>query len=127
MTWACAPPDAALPGYVCLIARRHVREPYELPEGERRQFWDDLDRVAKALASRLEPRPSKINYEIHGNTVPHLHAHLFPRTAGDRFEGLPIDGRLTEPRTTAELASIRTALASVFGDSEPSATAPEKP
>jgi diadenosine tetraphosphate (Ap4A) HIT family hydrolase len=39
----------------------------------------------------------KLNWEIHGNTIPHLHAHLFPRYVGDRFEGRPIDAREVEP------------------------------
>ena len=36
----------------------------------------------------------KLNYEIHGNTIPHLHLHLFPRYAGDAFENQPINPRL---------------------------------
>jgi len=36
----------------------------------------------------------KLNYEIHGNTIPHLHMHLFPRYVGDAFEGQPINPRL---------------------------------
>ena len=35
----------------------------------------------------------KLNHEIHGNTVPHLHVHIFPRYVGDAFEGRPIDPR----------------------------------
>ena len=34
------------------------------------------------------------NVEIHGNTIPHLHTHIFPRYPGDPFEGKPIDPRL---------------------------------
>jgi diadenosine tetraphosphate (Ap4A) HIT family hydrolase len=33
-----------------------------------------------------------MNYEIHGNSIRHLHMHLFPRHDGDPFEGQPIDG-----------------------------------
>ena len=33
-----------------------------------------------------------MNYEIHGNTIPHLHLHLYPRTAEGPFVGQPIDG-----------------------------------
>ena len=114
--WVTAGREAAVPGYVCVVARRHVREPFELPEIERHAFWDAVDRVAEALASRLEPRPTKINYEIHGNTIPHLHAHIFPRTPGDRFEGRPIDGRQTLPRSDAELQAVRRALASLANE-----------
>ncbi len=34
-----------------------------------------------------------MNYEIHGNTAPHLHVHVFSRHIGDQFEGGPIDPR----------------------------------
>jgi diadenosine tetraphosphate (Ap4A) HIT family hydrolase len=74
--WVTLPPRTPLPGYVCLVAKRHVREPFELPDSERRAFWDAVDRVASALNATL--RPEKLNYEIHGNTIPHLHLHLFP-------------------------------------------------
>jgi diadenosine tetraphosphate (Ap4A) HIT family hydrolase len=39
-------------------------------------------------------RAVKLNYEIHGNSLPHLHMHFFPRYRGDCFEGQPINPRL---------------------------------
>lgn len=39
-------------------------------------------------------RPMKMNYEIHGNTIPHLHLHLYPRFADDPYVGGPIEARL---------------------------------
>jgi diadenosine tetraphosphate (Ap4A) HIT family hydrolase len=109
--WVTIPETAALPGYVCLVAKRHVREPFELPQQEREAFWRDIDRVAEALHSGL--RPEKMNYEIHGNTIPHLHMHLFPRWEGDRFAGKPIDGRAGEPRTKEDRDAVLDALASL--------------
>jgi diadenosine tetraphosphate (Ap4A) HIT family hydrolase len=106
--WVTAGRDAPLPGYVCLVSKTRLREPYQLPEPERRAFWRDVDDVAAALDSGL--RPSKLNYEIHGNTIPHLHLHLFPRYRGDRFEGRPIDARETEPRSERDMASLREAV-----------------
>lgn len=41
--------------------------------------------VARGVADVLSP--TKMNYEIHGNTIPHLHMHLSPRTAGDVYVG----------------------------------------
>ncbi len=76
---------------------------------ERIAFWEDVNHVAAALNRELSP--VKLNYEIHGNTLPHLHLHVFPRQRGDRFEGRPIDGSETSPRTDAELTAIRRALA----------------
>ncbi|MGH8732345.1 MAG: HIT family protein, partial [Burkholderiales bacterium] len=52
----------------------------------------DVRRVAAAL--RNVTNCVKLNYEIHGNTIPHLHVHLYPRYRGDPFEGGPIDTRL---------------------------------
>ena len=39
----------------------------------------------------------RINYELHGNTVPHLHLNLFPRYVDDPFAGKPIDYGRIEP------------------------------
>jgi diadenosine tetraphosphate (Ap4A) HIT family hydrolase len=110
-TWVTAPPRTPLAGYVVIVSKTHVREPFELDEVERLGFWTDVDTVAAAIAAGL--RPDKLNYEIHGNTIPHLHLHLFPRQAGDRFAGRPIDWRETEPRTEADVAAIRAALAGI--------------
>jgi diadenosine tetraphosphate (Ap4A) HIT family hydrolase len=66
-----------LGGYVCVVARRYVVEPFELSHGEQHQFWCDAMVVARSVASVTSP--IKMNYEIHGNTLPHLHLHLYPR------------------------------------------------
>ena len=39
----------------------------------------------------------KINYEIHGNSVPHLHLHLFPRYLDDHFAGTSIEYSRIDP------------------------------
>jgi len=109
--WITAPEATPLPGSLCLVAKRHVREPFELPEDERGQFWADIDMVAKAVSEQLQP--SKINYEIHGNTLDHLHLHLYPRSPGDRFEGMPIDGASRHSRSTEDLARLRELVASL--------------
>ena len=36
----------------------------------------------------------KLNYEIYGKTISHLHVHLYPRHRGDPFEGRPINPAL---------------------------------
>ena len=61
--------------------------------------------MPRALDSLVEPR--RMNYEIHGNSLPHLHLHLYPRFAGDPFEGRPI--AMDDPgytRTAEELRRI---------------------
>src|SRR6266540_3410005 len=87
--WVSAPSRAALPGYVAVVAKRHVVEPFELPAPSGFAFWRDVLLVAKALADLFSP--VKMNYEIHGNTIPHLHVHLYPRFPADPF-GRPTKG-----------------------------------
>lgn len=109
-TWATAGPEAPMRWYVCLIAKRHVVEPYQLPPDERAAFWDDAMHAAQRLADAFEPM--KMNYEIHGNTIPHLHLHLLPRTLDDPFSGGPIRAGVSVRRSDADLERIRAALGS---------------
>ena len=83
--------DAPMRGYAWLPARRHVIELHELTEPEGAAYMRDVRRVSRAIAAATGA--VKLNYEIHGNTVPHLHLHIFPRYVGDPFEGRPIDPR----------------------------------
>lgn len=46
-----------------------------------------------ALALKTVTHVVKINYEIHGNTIPHLHVYLYPKFTDDPFPGQPIDYR----------------------------------
>src|SRR5439155_4176064 len=48
--WVTGPPRAPLPGYVCVVAKRHAVEPFDLPDGERVAFWEACMSVARALA-----------------------------------------------------------------------------
>jgi diadenosine tetraphosphate (Ap4A) HIT family hydrolase len=78
-------------GYVCLVFGRHAVELHDLTEAEGAGFMRDVRRVSAAVAAIVQP--VKMNYEIHGNTAPHLHVHFFPRYVGDQFEGGPINPR----------------------------------
>jgi len=87
-------------GYVCLISRIHAVELHDLPETDALGFMQDAQRVSRALAATTGA--VKLNYEIHGNTLPHLHMHLFPRYRGDMFEGGPIDPKTVRQPVYAE-------------------------
>lgn len=107
--WVTAAEMAPLPGYVCVVAKWHAEEPYELPREQHLRFWEEALHVAEAVAAAI--RPKKMNYEIHGNTIPHLHMHLFPRFDGDPFEGRPIDpAQRNFTRTTAERQALARAI-----------------
>lgn len=110
-SWVLIPDEAVLPGYVLVVSKRHVIEPYELPPDESAQFWADAMRAAAAVASVMQP--VKMNYEIHGNTIPHLHIHIFPRFRGDPFERSPIDPHAVAPkhRSASEIEMLRRAIA----------------
>ena len=76
-------------GYCVLTCHRHVIEPYELSREERAAYFDDL-----ALASDVLQRifnADKMNYNILGNVIPHLHTHILPRYFTDSAPNRPID------------------------------------
>ena len=70
-------------------------------------FMRDAQKVSRAL-SRVTGAV-KMNYEIHGNSIPHLHLHFYPRHRGDRFEGRPIDpgARAENPYSPGEFEATR--------------------
>ena len=107
--WVTAGRDAPLPAYSCVVAKEHVVEPFDLPPVALEGFWREAMLVARLLAEFAQP--TKMNYEIHGNTIPHLHLHLFPRYAGDPYVGGPIDpAKATFTRSDEELARLQEAL-----------------
>lgn len=117
--WVTAAEHAPLPAYVCVVSKTHVVEPFDLPQQHQAAFWLDVCAVARAVRDVVGS--SKINYEIHGNTVPHLHLHVFPRYPDDPFTGVPIDGTSQafrrSPAELRELAvAIQTALARLPDD-----------
>ena len=103
-----ARPEAVLPGYACVISKVHAVEPFELSAADQADFFLDAMLVASGLAALLQP--TKMNYEIHGNTVPHLHMHLFPRTAGDVYVGYPNHCRTRFVRSDVELGRMGDAV-----------------
>jgi diadenosine tetraphosphate (Ap4A) HIT family hydrolase len=96
--------DAALPGYVCVTSRHHVVEPFELSEIDQSEFFHDAMSVARAVAGIVEP--TKMNYEIHGNTIPHVHMHLYPRQADDPYVGYMITNRVWFRRDASEVRTL---------------------
>lgn len=75
-------------GYAALFLRRHAVELHDLAPEEAAAFMRDVRRVSRAIAGAV--RPDKMNYEVHGNTIAHLHMHFFPRWRDDPFQGGPI-------------------------------------
>jgi diadenosine tetraphosphate (Ap4A) HIT family hydrolase len=68
-------------GYCVLAANVHARELFDLPDDGRRAYFDEMCLLARAIQKAFSPH--KLNYELLGNQVPHLHWHVFPRYQGD--------------------------------------------
>ena len=75
-------------GYCVVVSRTHARELGDLPDDERRAYLDEMCLVARAISQAFSPH--KLNYELLGNQVPHLHWHLFPRSADDPARLAPV-------------------------------------
>jgi diadenosine tetraphosphate (Ap4A) HIT family hydrolase len=116
-SWVTMQEAAPVAGYVCLVARTHAVDLHDLPEAAAVAFMRDARKVSRAVASVTGA--VKMNYEIHGNSLPHM--HFFPRYRGDRFEGRPIDPRAVVQPVYAHGAfeRIRAGLLRALADSEP--------
>jgi hypothetical protein len=86
-TWVSSAERVTCRGYACVILKGHVVELYELKAAERNRFFSDVAAVAQEVADLF--RPVKLNYEIHGNTIPHLPPPSLPALFGRPFEGGP--------------------------------------
>jgi diadenosine tetraphosphate (Ap4A) HIT family hydrolase len=94
-------PDQAFEGYTFLTLKWHEEELYNLVDKDRKQFLEDMSLVANALSKAF--RPDKMNYELLGNSMPHLHWHLVPRYSSDPMWGRPIwAGNRRRKRLTEE-------------------------
>lgn len=110
--------DVGQPGYTIVIWRgRHVADPTELSADEARDYFADVLRVARAVEAHY--RPIKLNLEMLGNSLPHLHTHVVPRYADDGSPGQPplfmrrgaVDhGRLDEATVMRDAAELRRLL-----------------
>ena len=108
-------PDQFFPGWVFVVLRWHATELYELSTGERARMIEDVNRMAEALARVYQP--VKMNYELLGNQVAHIHWHLIPRLAGDPEPRWPVwrvehgAAPLPKEQAAARIESLRRALA----------------
>jgi diadenosine tetraphosphate (Ap4A) HIT family hydrolase len=108
-------PDQFFPGWVLVVLRWHATELYELSTVERARMIEDVNRMAQALARVYQP--VKMNYELLGNQVAHIHWHLIPRLAGDPQPRWPVwrveheAAPLPMGQVAARIESLRRALA----------------
>lgn len=92
-------------------------EPTDLTEEETSIYWRELRVVAAAIEDVMQP--VKMNYNLLGNSVPHLHTHIVPRYADDPKPGWPFPFPDPEPssmpgeRLDADVAALRASIAQV--------------
>ena len=72
----------------CIIAlRRHEEDFLALRADERDEMWQAASAVRDALTRSFGP--DHFNYQVLGNSVPHVHMHLTPRYTSPReFAGM---------------------------------------
>jgi diadenosine tetraphosphate (Ap4A) HIT family hydrolase len=82
-----------LPGYSLLLTDDlELDHPTDLPWPRRRDFFFDLSLIGEAVFAVTRERGAhRINYEVLGNSWPHLHGHVHPR-----YEWEPSD-KITGP------------------------------
>lgn len=80
--------DQFIPGYCVLISKLHTREVYHLNQEDQARYFTDLMDAARAIDHVFHP--IKMNLEILGNAIPHLHCHIKPRYYGDAAPGEPL-------------------------------------
>jgi diadenosine tetraphosphate (Ap4A) HIT family hydrolase len=73
--------DQFFPGWTVVVFKRHATELFHLSSTDRIQLMEEVSLVAQSLAHVYEAR--KINYELLGNQLPHIHWHLIPRLTDD--------------------------------------------
>lgn len=76
--------SVSIRGYCCLIPRTHAVELHDLGEDDAFAFMKDVQTAARVIQEATGA--IKLNYEIHGNVIPHIHMHIIPRYPGDAIE-----------------------------------------
>ncbi|WP_432822145.1 HIT family protein [Trichloromonas sp.] len=92
--------DQFFPGYVLMFSKDHVTELFHLDPAVRGALIEEVNRVAEALYQTYAP--AKMNYELLGNMVPHMHWHLVPRFTDDPLWPRPI---WSEPHQEKQLSA----------------------
>ncbi|MBI5484392.1 MAG: HIT family protein [Deltaproteobacteria bacterium] len=80
--------DQFFPGYTLLFTKNHATELFHLDRDVRNGLMEEVSRVAKVLFDVFSP--AKINYELLGNMVPHMHWHIVPRFSSEPLWPRPI-------------------------------------
>ncbi|GKS57328.1 HIT family protein [Nitrospira sp.] len=106
--------DQYFEGWTVLVLKQHATELFQLSAAERARLMEEVSAVALVLAETYRAR--KINYELLGNQLPHIHWHVVPRGQDDpapaepvwRVPHLPVS--LASDALAIQLTTLREAL-----------------
>jgi diadenosine tetraphosphate (Ap4A) HIT family hydrolase len=92
-----------------LVLKRHATELFQLSTDERSRLIEEVSTIAAALMEAFHP--VKINYELLGNQLSHIHWHLIPRLIDDPSPRDPVwtvvhERRLLAPTDLAERVAL---------------------
>ena len=73
-------------GYTLFLSKEHVLELHKHSQPD--AYLRDMRQVGEAVYKAFNP--VKLNYEILGNSDPHLHTHIFPRYKNDLYPNRPV-------------------------------------
>lgn len=76
------------PGWTTLVLNRHATELFQLTQEERSELIEEVSCLANALTKVYGAK--KINYELLGNQLPHIHWHIIPRLTNDPSPTEPV-------------------------------------
>ena len=102
--------DQFFSGWTVLIFKRHATELFHLAPTERIQLMEEVSRMAKVLAETFSA--AKMNYELLGNQLPHIHWHLIPRLSNDPAPREPV-WSVPHGRVTLSAEHIRTTVSRI--------------
>ena len=80
--------NQAYKGYSIVVFNNHKTSLEELPDELQMQYYRDMLKISSAIINAF--KPDRMNYELLGNWVPHLHWHVIPRYKTDPCWGNPI-------------------------------------
>jgi diadenosine tetraphosphate (Ap4A) HIT family hydrolase len=108
--WAVLADNQLYRGYTIFVSKTCVSELHDLGAELRSRFLDEMASVAEAVYRAFSPR--KLNYELLGNSVSHLHWHIFPRYEDDPNPRWPVwnNPGFADPARTVELSADEVAL-----------------
>ena len=106
--------DQFFAGWIVLILEDHRTELFQLTADERGALMEDVSQMGEALTTIFDVQ--KINSELLGNQVPHIHWHVIPRLTSDCDPLKPVwcvphePVKLSADLLNARLTSLQRAL-----------------